>query len=118
LLRPAEALAETRRVPGAAEAIGGPLDVAAALRRRDEVIHELDDSSQLPWLEDRGITLVRGHGRLDGRTARSRRGPIPRGGRGGCHRGRQRRCDPADPRARGGETVDQSGGNNGASAAG
>lgn len=66
LLRPAEALAETRRVPGAAEAIGGPLDIAAALRRRDEVIHELDDSSQLPWLEDRGIKLVRGHGRLDG----------------------------------------------------
>jgi len=30
------------------------------------VIHELDDSGQLPWLEDRDITLVRGHGRLDG----------------------------------------------------
>jgi dihydrolipoamide dehydrogenase len=36
------------------------------LARRDEVVHELDDSSQLPWLEQRGVTLVRGHGRLDG----------------------------------------------------
>jgi dihydrolipoamide dehydrogenase len=66
LLRPAQALAEARRVPGAAEAVQGDLDVAAVLRRRDEVIHDLDDASQLPWLEKRGITLVRGHGRLTG----------------------------------------------------
>jgi pyruvate/2-oxoglutarate dehydrogenase complex dihydrolipoamide dehydrogenase (E3) component len=66
LLRPAEALAEVRRVPGAAEAARGELDVQAALARRDEVIHDLDDESQLPWLEDRGIALVRGRGRLDG----------------------------------------------------
>jgi pyruvate/2-oxoglutarate dehydrogenase complex dihydrolipoamide dehydrogenase (E3) component len=66
LLRPAEALAEVRRVPGAAQAVGRPLDVDAALARRDEVIHDLDDESQLPWLEDKEITLVRGRGRLDG----------------------------------------------------
>jgi pyruvate/2-oxoglutarate dehydrogenase complex dihydrolipoamide dehydrogenase (E3) component len=66
LLRPAEALAEVRRVPGAAEAVTGDLDAAAALARRDEVIHDLDDSVQLPWLEDRGIELFRGHGALDG----------------------------------------------------
>jgi len=66
LLRPAQALAEARRVPGAAEAARGELDVAAVLRRRDEVIHELDDSGQLPWLEEHSITLVRGHGRLTG----------------------------------------------------
>ena len=66
LLRPAELLAETQRVPGVREAVSGALDVAAVLRRRDEVIHELDDSPQLPWLEERGITLVRGHGRLAG----------------------------------------------------
>lgn len=66
LVRPAQALAEARRVPGAAEAITGDLDVEAALARRDEVVHNLDDSSQLPWLESRGVTLVRGHGRLDG----------------------------------------------------
>jgi dihydrolipoamide dehydrogenase len=66
LLRPAEALAEVGRVPGAAEAIRGEVDVVAALARRDEVIHDLDDSVQLPWLEDRGIELFRGAGALDG----------------------------------------------------
>jgi pyruvate/2-oxoglutarate dehydrogenase complex dihydrolipoamide dehydrogenase (E3) component len=66
LLRPAEALAEVRRVPGAANALTGELDVDAALRRRDEVIHDLDDSGQLPWLSDRGIELFRGPGALDG----------------------------------------------------
>ena len=66
LLRPGELLAEVRRVPGAAEAVNGDLDVAAVLDRRDEVIHGLDDSSQLPWLESRGIELFRERGRLDG----------------------------------------------------
>jgi pyruvate/2-oxoglutarate dehydrogenase complex dihydrolipoamide dehydrogenase (E3) component len=67
LLRPAQALAEVRRVPGAAEAVTGELDVRAALARRTEVVHGLDDSSQLPWLEERGIQLVRGHGRIAGK---------------------------------------------------
>jgi pyruvate/2-oxoglutarate dehydrogenase complex dihydrolipoamide dehydrogenase (E3) component len=66
LLRPAQALAEARRVPGAAEAAGGELDVAAVLSRRDEVIHDLDDSAQMPWLEERSITLIRGHASLVG----------------------------------------------------
>src|SRR4051795_8779004 len=66
LLRPAEALAEARRIPGAAEAVTGELDVGAVLRRRDEVVHDLDDSVQLPWLEERGVTVVRGRGRLTG----------------------------------------------------
>ncbi|MEK6278289.1 MAG: NAD(P)/FAD-dependent oxidoreductase [Actinomycetota bacterium] len=66
LLRPGELLDEVERVPGAAEAVSGDLDVEAALRRRDEVIHDLDDSSQEPWLKDRGIDIVRGEGRLDG----------------------------------------------------
>jgi pyruvate/2-oxoglutarate dehydrogenase complex dihydrolipoamide dehydrogenase (E3) component len=66
LLRPAQALAEARRVPGAAEAAQGQLDVAAVLRRRDEVINRLDDSAHLPWLEERSITLVRGHAALAG----------------------------------------------------
>ncbi len=63
LLRPVELAAETERVPGVATAA---LDVRAVLARRDEVIHDLDDSSQVPWLEERGVELVRGHGRLDG----------------------------------------------------
>ena len=36
------------------------------LDRRDEIIHDLDDSSMLPWLEEKGIDLHRGWGRLDG----------------------------------------------------
>jgi dihydrolipoamide dehydrogenase len=67
LLRPAQALAEARRVPGAREAVTGPLDVGAALERRSEVVHNWDDAAQLPWLEDRGVQLVRGHGHLAGK---------------------------------------------------
>ena len=66
LLRPYEALQEVRRIPGAAQAVTGGLDVQALLDRRDEIIHDLDDSSQLPWLEDRGIALLRGRGRVTG----------------------------------------------------
>ncbi|MEO6859048.1 MAG: NAD(P)/FAD-dependent oxidoreductase [Solirubrobacteraceae bacterium] len=66
LLRPADALAEVHRVPGAAQAVTGGLDVDAVLVRRDEVVHNLDDSVQLPWLEENGIELVRGHGRIEG----------------------------------------------------
>ena len=66
LLRPAEALDEARRIPGAREASAGELDVEAVLRRRDEVIHDLDDSVQIPWLEERDVTVIRGRGRLAG----------------------------------------------------
>jgi pyruvate/2-oxoglutarate dehydrogenase complex dihydrolipoamide dehydrogenase (E3) component len=66
LLRPAEILDEVGRVPGAREAVTGGLDARAVLDRRDEITHGLDDDSQVPWLEDLGIELVRGHGRLDG----------------------------------------------------
>ncbi len=64
LLRPAQALAEARRVPGAAQAAAGELDVAAVLARRDEVVHGLSDEEQLPWLQERGVALVRGQGML------------------------------------------------------
>ena len=69
LLRPFQALDEVRRIPGAAEAATGELDATAVLARRDEVIHDLDDGAQMPWLDDKGVTLVRGHGRLDGERA-------------------------------------------------
>src|SRR6516162_461021 len=58
LLRPAEAIAEARRIPGAREAVTGELDVEAVLRRRNEVVHDLDDTVQLPWLETRGVTVL------------------------------------------------------------
>jgi pyruvate/2-oxoglutarate dehydrogenase complex dihydrolipoamide dehydrogenase (E3) component len=63
LLRPQEIVREAGRIPGVTAT--GP-DADAVLRRRDEVVHDLDDSSQLPWLEERGVTLVRGRGRLAG----------------------------------------------------
>jgi pyruvate/2-oxoglutarate dehydrogenase complex dihydrolipoamide dehydrogenase (E3) component len=67
LLRPGELLDEIARVPGVAgDAPARGLDAAAVLRRRDEVIHALDDSSQLPWLEERGVALLRGQARLVG----------------------------------------------------
>ncbi|MEX0973092.1 MAG: NAD(P)/FAD-dependent oxidoreductase [Solirubrobacterales bacterium] len=66
LLRPGELLAEARRVPGVAAAVSGDLDPQAVLDRRDEVIHDRDDSGQLPWLEEQGVELFRGEGRLDG----------------------------------------------------
>jgi len=66
LLRPAQALAEARRIPGAAEAAGGELDVAAVLRRRDEVVNDLNDDAHMPWVQERGIALVRGQGVLTG----------------------------------------------------
>jgi dihydrolipoamide dehydrogenase len=64
LLRPAELLAEVERVPGLAAS--GRLDVERVLARRDEVIHDLDDSGQLPWLEERDITLFRARAELAG----------------------------------------------------
>ena len=38
LLRPADALAEARRVPGTAEAVTGEIDVDAELARRDQIV--------------------------------------------------------------------------------
>ncbi len=66
LLRPAEALAEAARVPGAAEASTGEVDAEAVLRRRDAIVNDLNDEHQLPWLEERDIELIRGHARLEG----------------------------------------------------
>src|SRR5258707_8684548 len=58
LLRPEEAIAEARRIPGAREAVTGGLDVEAVLRRRDQGVHGWGDSRMLPWLGQRGGTIV------------------------------------------------------------
>jgi dihydrolipoamide dehydrogenase len=67
LLRSVELIGESRSVQGVREAVGDrPLDVAAVLARRDAIVHNLDDSSQIEWALGAGIDVVRGHGRLDG----------------------------------------------------
>ena len=49
LLRSAAALRAARRVPGAAEAITGDLDVAAVLARRDAFTSNWSDAGQVEW---------------------------------------------------------------------
>ena len=103
LLRPGEALAETRRIPGAAR--GGHAassDVQAVLDRRDEVIHDLDDSAQLPWLEDRGHRPLPRLGPARRREARRRGRGDDRGAPGGDPRRRHDAGHAADRRPRGG----------------
>ena len=66
MLRPGDALAAVRRVPGARRAVTGALDPAEALAWRDAVATNWDDRYQVQWLEDAKVALVRGHGRLLG----------------------------------------------------
>src|SRR6266498_2705131 len=64
LIRPGDVLAAARRAPGAAEAVTGQLDADAAFAQRDYMTSDWHDDSQLPWLEGKGIELVRGTARL------------------------------------------------------
>ncbi|MBM7504266.1 dihydrolipoyl dehydrogenase family protein [Agromyces aurantiacus] len=66
LLRSGSALRAAQRVPGAAEAATGELDVAATLARRNAMVSDWSDRNGQDWLASVGIDLVRGHGRLDG----------------------------------------------------
>ena len=66
LLRPGEVLAAARRVPGAAAAVTGTIDAEAAFARRDELVSNYDDKYQVQWVNDVGVELLRGHGRLAG----------------------------------------------------
>src|SRR4051812_1604765 len=67
LVRPGDVLAAARRVPGASAAVRGPVDVAAALARRDYMTSGWKDDAQERWLADHGVRLLRGTGRLVGR---------------------------------------------------
>jgi pyruvate/2-oxoglutarate dehydrogenase complex dihydrolipoamide dehydrogenase (E3) component len=64
LLRPGDILAEAAAVPGAAEKVDTMPDVAAALKRRNEIVSDWNDSGQLPWLEEAGVKLIRGRARF------------------------------------------------------
>ncbi len=66
LIRPGDVLAAARRVPGAAEAITGEIDVAAAFAQRDYMTNNWTDDGQLRWLEGEHIAFLRGTGRLTG----------------------------------------------------
>ena len=66
LIRPGDVLAAARRVPGAAEAVTGSIDVDAAFAQRDYMTSNWSDAGQIPWLDSKSIELVRGAGRLVG----------------------------------------------------
>src|SRR5919197_4065007 len=66
LIRPGDAIAAARRVPGAAEAITGTIDVEAAFAQRDYMTSKWDDAGDLKWFDSKGIEFVRGHGPLAG----------------------------------------------------
>ncbi|WP_258804855.1 dihydrolipoyl dehydrogenase family protein [Pseudarthrobacter sp. NS4] len=61
LLRPGTALHGAQTTPGAKEAVTRTLDAAAVLQRRDYFTSNWQDDSQVSWVEDTGIELVRGH---------------------------------------------------------
>jgi hypothetical protein len=66
LILPGDVLAAAARVPGAREAVTGPVDASAALAQRSVMTSHRDDSGQLPWLVEHGVDLVRGTARLAG----------------------------------------------------
>ncbi|MPY80045.1 MAG: pyridine nucleotide-disulfide oxidoreductase [Actinophytocola sp.] len=66
LLRPGEVLAAARRVPAAAGAVTGSVDVDKALRSRDRLASDWNDEGQAQWLASVDVDVVRGTGRLTG----------------------------------------------------
>lgn len=61
LLRPGQTLRAAQHVHGIT---GGALDPAGVLARRDSFVAHWSDQGQVSWMDDAGIDLVRGHGRL------------------------------------------------------
>jgi pyruvate/2-oxoglutarate dehydrogenase complex dihydrolipoamide dehydrogenase (E3) component len=66
LLRPGEAVTAAREVPGAREAVTGPVDASSALAWRDWMVSNHDDAGQVAWARGAGIEVLRGEGRLAG----------------------------------------------------
>ncbi|WP_236788905.1 NAD(P)/FAD-dependent oxidoreductase [Amycolatopsis sp. GM8] len=64
LLRPGNALAAARRLPGVQ--VGGALDPAKVFERRDYFTGKGDDSGQVEWAHGAGIETRRGHARITG----------------------------------------------------
>jgi pyruvate/2-oxoglutarate dehydrogenase complex dihydrolipoamide dehydrogenase (E3) component len=66
LLRPGEVLDAARAAPGADQGVAETADAAATLARRDYMVSNYDDGGQVTWLQDAGIDLLRGDGRILG----------------------------------------------------
>lgn len=64
LLRAPELVAAARLAPGAAEAVGGGLDVERLFWWRDQVVDGWDDTAHADWLAGLSVELVRGEGRV------------------------------------------------------
>jgi pyruvate/2-oxoglutarate dehydrogenase complex dihydrolipoamide dehydrogenase (E3) component len=66
MLRPVVALADARRVNGARQAAGGPLDARGVFARRDYWTSDWTDDGQANYMKGIGADVIRGHGRLAG----------------------------------------------------
>ncbi len=66
LLRPGEALQAAREAPGAAQAVSGTLDTAAAFEWRDFMTSNWEDGAKEEWLRSKGIDVLRGSGSIAG----------------------------------------------------
>ncbi|MDI9915236.1 NAD(P)/FAD-dependent oxidoreductase [Rhodococcus sp. IEGM 1379] len=68
LLRPGQVHDAASALPGMSiEPPGNTAhSISATLARRDSITHNHDDSSQVEWAKSTGITVIRGHGALDG----------------------------------------------------
>lgn len=64
LLRPGNALAAARRIPGVP--VGNSLDPNAVFARRDAFAAHWDDTGQQQWAESAGVHTVRGRGTITG----------------------------------------------------
>jgi pyruvate/2-oxoglutarate dehydrogenase complex dihydrolipoamide dehydrogenase (E3) component len=66
LLRPPEALTEAREVNGSRQAAQGQLSVESTLTRRDAFVDNWKDDNMTKMLQEGGVDIVRGQGKLDG----------------------------------------------------
>jgi pyruvate/2-oxoglutarate dehydrogenase complex dihydrolipoamide dehydrogenase (E3) component len=66
LLRPPEALTEAREVDGSRQAAQGLLSVESVLTRRDTFVDHWKDDNLTKMLQEGGVDIIRGQGKLDG----------------------------------------------------
>ena len=66
LLRSGIALRAAQHVAGAAQAVTSSIGVQEVLNRRNYIVGEWSDKSQVSWLDSAGIDLLRGRGEITG----------------------------------------------------